>query len=239
MVRLAEVGPGDRVVEIGAGMGHLTLALVGAGAQVQAVEVDRGLVPVLREITAGFPVAVIEADAMALDWASVAPGPGWVLVANLPYNIATPLVLDVLEHAPGIDRMLVMVQREVGERLAAGVGHPAFGAVSVKLSYWATATTVGRVAPSVFLPPPKVDSVLVRIVRHDRAPVVPDHRRGWLFELIGAGYGHRRKMLRRVLAGRVGPEGFEAAGIRPESRAEELSLDDWARLASCTDLPPP
>src|SRR5262249_39342267 len=121
IARLAAIGPGDRVVEIGAGLGSLTLALAETGASVTAVEVDRQLVPVLREVVASSPaVRVVEADARSLDWASLlgAEG-GWVLVSNLPYNVATPLLADLLDGVPQLTRMLVMVQREVGERLPA------------------------------------------------------------------------------------------------------------------------
>lgn len=238
VVRVADIGPGDRVIEVGAGLGHLTLALAGAGATVRALEVDRRLLEPLREVTAGTEVEIIQADAMAVDWAELAPGHGWALVANLPYNIATPLVLDVLAQAPGIARMLVMVQREVGERLVATPGGGAYGAVSVKLAYWAGAATVGRVGPSVFLPPPRVESVLVRIDRHPGELVVGPDLRPWLFRLVAAGFGHRRKMLRRSLAGLVTPEVMEGAGIRPQARAEELALEDWARLARCSSPPP-
>ncbi len=237
VVRLAGVGPGDRVVEVGAGLGHLTLGLLGAGARVRALEVDERLAGVLAEVTAGADVEVLTLDAMAADWPAVAPGSGWALVANLPYNVATPLVLQVLERAPGIERLLVMVQREVGERLAAGVGNPAYGAVSVKVAYWALARTVGRVGPSVFLPPPRVSSVLVSLVRRPPPAEVGPDRRRWLLRLVGAGFAHRRKMLRRSLAGLVTPEGLEAAGVRPQARAEELALQDWARLAACTEDP--
>ncbi len=140
IAHLAGVGPGDRVVEIGAGLGSLTLALAETGAAVTAVEVDHGLVGALRDVVADVPaVDVVEADAMALDWDALLGGhTGWVLVANLPYNVATPLVCDLLDGVPAIERMLVMVQREVGERLAATAGSPAYGAVSVKVAYWAT-----------------------------------------------------------------------------------------------------
>ncbi|CAN5180928.1 hypothetical protein BH18ACT4_BH18ACT4_14130 [soil metagenome] len=128
VARLAGVGPGDRVVEIGAGLGSLTLALVETGASVTAVEIDQNLIPVLRETLAGLDVEVVEGDALALDWGAVlAPAPAWSLVANLPYNVATPLVLDLLDDVPRITTMLVMVQREVGERLAAGPGDSAYG----------------------------------------------------------------------------------------------------------------
>jgi 16S rRNA (adenine1518-N6/adenine1519-N6)-dimethyltransferase len=146
IAKLAGVGPGDHVVEIGAGLGALTLALAETGAAVTAVEVDRHLVPVLESVVAGRGVTVVHADARTLDWSAVLAGAEqWVLVANLPYNVATPLVLELLEGVPAIDRMLVMVQREVGERLAAGVGDDAYGAVSVKVGYWATAAVVGKV----------------------------------------------------------------------------------------------
>src|SRR5688500_7988063 len=198
VAHLAEVGPGDRVVEIGAGLGSLTLALAETGASVVAVEMDRYLVPVLRSVVD--PVPVVEADAMTLDWASLLGEEPHVLVANLPYHVAPPLVLDLLDHVPQIARMLVMGQREVGERRAAGVGHEAYGAVSVKVAYWAEAKVVGRVPATVFVPQPRVESVLVSIVRRAGGPAV-DVDAGRLFSLVRAGFAHRRKMLRRALAG--------------------------------------
>jgi 16S rRNA (adenine1518-N6/adenine1519-N6)-dimethyltransferase len=239
IARLAGIAPGAPVVEIGAGLGSLTLALAEAGARVLAVEVDRHLVPILREVVAGWPVTVVEADALALDWErALGAESGWTLVANLPYNVATPLVVELLGSAPRIRSMLVMVQREVGERLAAGVGSPGYGAVSVKVAYWATASVVGRVPATVFVPRPRVESVLVRIDRRpepavDLAVVGPER----LFEVVRAGFAHRRKMLRRSLAGVVAPEAFAAAGVGPEARAEELSVEDFGRLAAWT--PPP
>jgi 16S rRNA (adenine1518-N6/adenine1519-N6)-dimethyltransferase len=154
-----------------------------------------------------------------------------VLVANLPYNVATPLVADVLDHVPAVVRMLVMVQREVAERLAAGVGDEGYGAVSVKVSYWATARLAGAVPRSVFLPKPNVDSALVAIER--RAEPATDAPRERLFELVRAGFGQRRKMLRRSLDGLVDAAAFECADVRPEARAEELDVVAWGRLATC------
>jgi 16S rRNA (adenine1518-N6/adenine1519-N6)-dimethyltransferase len=254
IARLAEVGPGDRVVEVGPGLGSLTLALAETGASVTAVELDRHLLPVLRQVVEPAGVRVVQGDAMNLDWDAVLGSPAggadagvdtgsdsgtddaagdgrpWSLVANLPYNIATPLVLDLLAGVPAIRRMLVMVQREVGERLAAGVGDKAYGIPSVKAAYWAEASLVGRVPPTVFVPQPRVESVLVRLVRRDRPPVDADPEP--LFRLVNAGFNQRRKMLRRSLAGLVDPECFAAAGVRPEARAEELTLADWARLVT-------
>lgn len=234
IARLAEVGEGDRVVEIGPGLGSLTLALVETGAEVTAVELDRHLLPVLRSVVEPLGVQVVQGDALRLDWDALLasagePGRPWVLVANLPYNIATPLVLDLLAGVPAIERMLVMVQREVGERLAAGPGDKAYGIPSVKVAYYADAAVVGRVPPTVFVPPPRVESALVRLRRlpRPRVDVEPDR----LFRLVEAGFGQRRKMLRRSLSGLVDPAAFAAAGVRPEARAEELELQDWARLA--------
>lgn len=231
IARLAAVGPGDHVVEIGAGAGSLTLALVESGAHVTAVEIDRHVLPLLHEVVDGHGVTVVDGDARTLDWTEVlARAPSWVLVANLPYNVATPLVLDLLDDVPAIDRMLVMVQREAGERLAAGVGHPAYGIPSVKVAYWATARLVGRVGREVFLPRPRVESVLVEIVRRAAPATTADPER--LFELVRAGFGQRRKMLRGSLRGQLVPDAFTVAGVRPEARAEELSVADWGRLAN-------
>ncbi|MDQ4069000.1 MAG: 16S rRNA (adenine(1518)-N(6)/adenine(1519)-N(6))-dimethyltransferase RsmA [Actinomycetota bacterium] len=234
IARLAEVGPGDRVVEIGAGLGSLTLALAETGASVMAIEVDARLMPVLRTVVEPVGVQVVEGDALRLDWNTLLGGDPWVLVANLPYNVATPMVADLLDHVPAIRRMLVMVQREVAERLAAGAGDEAYGAVSVKVAYWATARVVGRVPPTVFHPVPNVESALVRIERRAEPVVGADVDREWLFRLVAAGFGQRRKMLRRSLASLVPAEAFVAAGVRPDARAEELSVVEWGRLAACT-----
>lgn len=234
IARLARVGPGDRVVEIGAGLGSLTLALGETGATVTAVELDRHLVPILREVVESTGATVVQGDAMTLDWGALL-GPfdrdrPWVLVANLPYNIATPLVLDLLAGVPQIGRMLVMVQLEVGERLAAAPGSRVHGIPSVKAAWWARVEVVGKVPPTVFIPPPRVDSALVEV---SRRPVPGDDlERAAVFALVEAAFHQRRKMLRRSLADRVPPVAFAAAGVRPEARAEELSLDDWRRLAA-------
>ena len=230
IARLAGVGAGDRVIEIGAGLGSLTLALAETGAEVTAVEIDRHLVPLLRETVEPQGVTVIEADAMTLDWPGLLGDEPWVLVANLPYNVATPLVADLLDEVPAIFRMLVMVQREVAERLAARVGDEGYGAVSVKVAYWATAKLAGNVPRSVFLPRPNVDSALVAIER--RAAPATDAPRARLFELVRVAFGHRRKMLRRSLDGVVDAAAFECAGVRPDARPEELDVTAWGRLAA-------
>ena len=221
------------MVEIGAGLGSLTAALAATGAEVTAVELDRRLVEVLRREAAPPGVTVVEGDALRLDWASVLGADQWVLVANLPYNVATPLVITLLESVPAIQRMVVMVQKEVGERMAAAAGEEAYGGVSVKIAYWAEAEVVGRVPPSVFVPRPKVDSALVAIRRRP-APAVDPSVVGYdrLTEVVEAGFGQRRKMLRRALAAVVEPSAFAAAGVEPTARAEELTVQDWGRLAA-------
>jgi 16S rRNA (adenine1518-N6/adenine1519-N6)-dimethyltransferase len=229
IARLAEVGPGDRVVEIGAGLGSLTLALLETGARVTAIELDDGLVDVLHETA---PAAeIVAGDARQLDWTALLAGQPVVVVANLPYYAATSIVADLLDDVPLVERLLVMVQAEVGERLAAGPGTKAYGAVSVKVAYWAEASVVGRVPPSVFLPRPKVDSVLVAIRRRPvpaGPPSVPPEE---LFRLVRAGFGQRRKTLRRSLADLATEHDFVSAGIDPGARAEQLDVDAWGRLA--------
>lgn len=159
-------------------------------------------------------------------------------MANLPYNIATPLVADLLDKVPEIERMLVMVQQEVAQRLVAGPGSKAYGAVSVKVAYWAEASLVGTVPSSVFVPRPRVGSALVSLKRRraalvDPAVVAP----GELFSLVRTGFAQRRKMLRRALeALRIPPEAFVRAGVNEESRAEELSVADWGRLAAAAGV---
>ncbi|MFN8041286.1 MAG: 16S rRNA (adenine(1518)-N(6)/adenine(1519)-N(6))-dimethyltransferase RsmA [Acidimicrobiales bacterium] len=230
IARLAGVGPGDPVVEIGAGLGSLTLALADTGAEVTAIEADRHLLPVLDEVLAGTDVRLVPGDARTLDWDDLLAGhPRWSLVANLPYNVATPLVLDLLDDVPAIDRLLVMVQREAGERLAAGAGDPAYGIPSVKVAYHATAELVGDVPATVFVPRPRVASVLVRLRRRPAPAVSADP--DVLFGLVRTAFGQRRKMLRRSLAGTVTVDEFEAAGIDPADRPERLGVADWGRLA--------
>jgi 16S rRNA (adenine1518-N6/adenine1519-N6)-dimethyltransferase len=245
IARLARVGPGDPVLEIGAGLGSLTVALAATGARVTAIEIDKGIVLVLREMVEPLGVRVVHANAMSCDWARLlAPEPRWVLVANLPYNVATPLVLDLLRDVPAIGRMLVMVQREAGERLAAAPGGTGFGAVSVRVAYFATASLVGRVSPGVFLPRPKVESVLVEIERRESPAVDPaEASYAEIDLLLRAGYAGRRKMLRRSLDGLIGESVFIAAGVDGRSRAEELSVEKWGKLVACrrsiASEPPP
>ncbi|HEY0518200.1 MAG TPA: 16S rRNA (adenine(1518)-N(6)/adenine(1519)-N(6))-dimethyltransferase RsmA [Ilumatobacteraceae bacterium] len=232
IARLANVGPDDHVVEIGAGLGSLTLALAETGARITAIEVDHGIAAVLRNVVGDLSnVTVVEADALRIDWADLlAASPQWTLVANLPYNVATPLVCDLLDLVPAVGRMLVMVQREVAERLCAAAGSDAYGAVSVKVAYWAIARIVATVPASVFLPRPKVESALADIRRRPEPAVdVPPKA---LFDLVRTAFGQRRKMLRRSLAAIVAPEVFDAAGIDAQRRPEELDVVEWGALTN-------
>lgn len=231
IARLAEIGPDDHVVEVGAGFGSLTLALAETGARILALEVDRGIVPVLREVMQPHTnVTVVEADAMRTDWSALLGDQHrWVLVANLPYNVATPLVCDILDGVPQIERMLVMVQREAAERFCAAPRTPQYGAVTVKISYWATARIAGMVPANVFLPRPKVESALADIRR--RPQPATDAASEDLFLLLRTAFGQRRKMLRRSLADVVPAAVFEEAGIDAARRPEELDVHEWGRLA--------
>jgi 16S rRNA (adenine1518-N6/adenine1519-N6)-dimethyltransferase len=187
----------------------------------------------LREVVGSYPNVRIEvSDAMRTDWTAALGTDHWSMVSNLPYNVSVPLVLDLLEAAP-IDRYVVMVQREVGERLVAGPGEEAYGAVSVRVAYRADARVLRRVPANVFWPRPKVDSVLVRL---DRRPPAVDVDRAALFAIVDEGFAARRKTMANALR-RLGRDGGDAAEILravdpdPSVRAERLGLDAFAAIA--------
>jgi 16S rRNA (adenine1518-N6/adenine1519-N6)-dimethyltransferase len=236
----AGIERGDRVIEIGAGMGSLTVALAAAGAHVRAIEFDRRLIPALAEATAGLEaVEIVHADAMKVDWAREAASGARTVCANLPYNVAVPLVLSILEQAPAVTRFAVMVQREVGERFAAGPGTEGYGAVSVRVAYRAAASIARRVPASVFWPRPKVASVVVRLDRLAAPPVGVDADRLW--SVVDAGFAERRKTMRNALR-RLGLSLTDAdavlatCGVKASARAEELDLPTFAAIAEA--LPP-
>ena len=234
IARMANVGAHDHVVEIGAGLGSLTLALAETGARITAIEIDHGIAPVLHDVVKDLPnVSVVVGDALELDWNEISPpGSKAVVVANLPYNVATPLVADLLDAIPQISRFVVMVQKEVALRLASSVGSSDYGAISVKVAYWATARVLGDVPPSVFIPRPKVTSSIIEITRRETPAVGPHIAPQQLFKVIRTGFGQRRKMLRRSLAAIATPENFALAGVSPEARPEELDVHQWGRLAT-------
>ena len=235
IARLASVGSGQVVIEVGAGLGSLTLALAETGATVTAIETDRRLLDALGDILSESSVRVIHGDALKLDWSDLVPDTVTaVVVANLPYNVGTHIVTHVLDSVPQVERLIVMVQREVGERFVADVGDTAYGALSVKIRYHAEPKMLGSVPATVFIPQPDVESALVQLRRRATPAVDPDVvSSDALFSLVKAGFGHRRKMLRRSLGGLVSEEAFECAGISSTARAEELDVYAWGRLAAC------
>jgi 16S rRNA (adenine1518-N6/adenine1519-N6)-dimethyltransferase len=229
VVDAAGVTEDSNVLEIGAGCGSLTLGLAAVAAKVTAVEIDDTLVDLLRASLSGISnIEIVHADASSMPLAGI---DATVLVANLPYNIATYLVLRALEEAPQISRITVMTQKEVGERLAAGVGSKSYGQTSVMVRYFGRAEVVAQISRRAFFPVPNVDSVLVQVTREASPPV----DRGRLFEVLKAGFAQRRKTLRNTLSGVAGSAtdaetALQAAGVSPGARAEELTLEDFVRV---------
>ena len=242
---LAAPGPADVVLEVGPGLGSLTLALLEAGAgQVVAVEIDRVLAGELpRTLAERAPalaarVAVLNADALRTGQDDLPARPS-MLVANLPYNVAVPVVLHLLAAVPALARGLVMVQAEVADRMCAPPGSRVYGGPSVKLAWYATARSAGTVPRSVFWPVPNVDSRLVAFTRHD--PPATAASREEVFALVDAAFAQRRKTLRAALAGWAGsaPEAerlLRAAGIDPGARGESLGVAEFARLAAARTI---
>lgn len=238
IVAVARVEPGDRVVEVGPGLGSLTLAILEAGASVTAVEIDHRLAEKLPVTAAAHGVGdaaltVVDADALRV---RELPGDPTVLVANLPYNVSVPVLLHFLETFPGLDRGVVMVQAEVGERLAAPPGSKVYGAPSVKAAWYGPWRLAGTVSRQVFWPVPNVDSVLVAFQR-DADPRGTEDERRRTFAIVDAAFQQRRKMLRQALAPVLGGSAAEAsavlerAEVAPTARGEQLSIDDFVRIA--------
>lgn len=234
IVRLAGVRAGEAILEIGPGLGALTVALAEAARRVVALEIDERMSDALEEVVGGAPnVEVVRGDALRADLSALCGGRAR-LVSNLPYNVATPIVARVLDDVGEIDGGLVMVQRELGERWTASPGSKTYGAISVRVAFHARARVVGEVPRTVFLPPPGVDSVLVAFERRTQAPVDVDDPRAFL-RLVQGSFAHRRKTLPNAL-GAAGhdktdvSDALTRAGLEPASRAEELSIEDFARL---------
>jgi 16S rRNA (adenine1518-N6/adenine1519-N6)-dimethyltransferase len=239
IVRLAGVTSADAVVEVGPGLGSLTLALLAEARHVTAVEVDLVLAEALPATVGRFApsrasrLTVVHADAVQL---TDLPGPApTALVANLPYNISVPVVLRFLERFPSLERGLVMVQLEVAERLAATPGSRTYGVPSAKAAWYAEVRLAGQVPRSVFWPVPNVDSALVSLVR--RPPPESPAPREEVFACIDAAFAQRRKTLRAALAAWAGSpvraeRCLRAAGVDPRSRGEQLDIDGFAAIAS-------
>ena len=236
IVRSAELAPRAHVLEVGPGLGSLTLALLDAGHAVTAVEIDPVLARALPGTVAAripdAPLTVVRADALRLDGV---PGEPAALVANLPYNVAVPVVLHLLATLPALRTGLVMVQAEVADRLAAAPGSRSYGVPSAKVAWFARASRAGSVPRTVFWPVPNVDSGLVRLERHD--PPVTTASRAEVFVVIDAAFAQRRKMLRSALAGWAGSpaaaeEVLRRAGVEPTARGETLDIAAFARIAA-------
>lgn len=226
VVRVAGVGPGDQVVEVGAGTGVLTAALADAGCRVVAYEVDRRLEPILHT-TVGDRADLRFADALDALPADL-PAGEWTFVSNLPYNVGTPLLLQLLSDAPSIRRFVVMVQLEVADRLAAAPGSKTYGVPSVVAGLFADVRRMFTVPPQVFVPPPQVESAVVVL---DRRPGVDIDLARRAAALARTAFGNRRKMLRASL----GKGLVEAAGLDPSARPERLTTDDFLKLAEVAD----
>ena len=238
IVRTAAVGPDDVVLEVGPGLGSLTLALLPVVRRVVAVEIDPRLAGLLqqtvnaRQPSAAQKLTVVEADALRLN---AVPGePPTAIVANLPYNVAVPVLLHLLALLPSVHRVLVMVQLEVAQRLAAAPGDDAYGVPSVKARWYGDVRLAGTIGRSVFWPEPRVDSGLVALERRDPPPTTADREE--VFAAIDAAFSQRRKTLRAALAGWAGSASaaetaLRAAGVDPSLRGETLDVAAFTRIA--------
>ena len=240
IVQAAGVQPGETVLEIGPGLGSLTLGLLEAGASVIAVEIDRRLAEQLphtvRLMQPGRSLTVVHDDALRV---TELPGDPVRLVATLPYNVSVPVLLHLLEHFPTLRAGIVMVQAEVGHRLAADPGSKVYGAPSVKAAWYGRWRLAGQVSRMVFWPVPNVDSVLVGFER-DEEPGTEAERRA-TFALVDAAFQQRRKMLRQSLSNVLGGSSasaaaaLERAGVDPQSRGEQLRVDDFLAIAQASE----
>ncbi|MFC0681033.1 16S rRNA (adenine(1518)-N(6)/adenine(1519)-N(6))-dimethyltransferase RsmA [Lysobacter korlensis] len=234
IVQVARVKPGDEVLEVGPGLGSLTLGLLEAGASVTAVEIDGRLAEQLPRtvelLQPGAPLRVIEADALRITELPAAPVS---IVANLPYNVSVPVLLHLLEHVPTLESGLVMVQAEVGHRLAAPSGSKVYGSPSVKAAWYGTWRIAAQVSRQVFWPVPNVDSVLVGFEHGDHPGT--EAERVQTFALVDAAFGQRRKMLRQSLGTVLGSAQaaagrMERAGVDPTARGEQLTVHDFLAI---------
>ena len=238
IVQAGRVHAGEHVVEVGPGLGSLTLAILETGASVTAVEIDHRLAARLPETARAHGVSdaaltVIDSDALRV---TALPGEPTVLIANLPYNVSVPVLLHFMETFPHLQRGVVMVQAEVGERLAAPPGSKTYGAPSAKAAWYGPWRLAGTISRQVFWPVPNVDSVLVAFER-DARPRGDETLRQRTFQIVDAAFQQRRKMLRQALSGVLGGSAaaasalLESAGVAPTARGEELSIDDFVRIA--------
>ncbi|MEV1287199.1 16S rRNA (adenine(1518)-N(6)/adenine(1519)-N(6))-dimethyltransferase RsmA [Micromonospora sp. NPDC049679] len=246
IVAAAGLVPDDVVLEVGPGLGSLTLGLLPAARHVHAVEIDAALAAALPQTVAAHPAAdrltVHHADALRITAGQLGDPPPTALVANLPYNVAVPVVLHLLAELPTLRQGLVMVQKEVADRLVAGPGSKIYGVPSVKLAWYAASRGAGKVPPNVFWPVPNVDSGLVAFTR--REPPRDDVPRTRVFAVIDAAFAQRRKTLRAALAGWAGgadraAAALTAAGVDPGARGEALTVEQFAAIAAAAPVATP
>ncbi|MDP2304589.1 MAG: 16S rRNA (adenine(1518)-N(6)/adenine(1519)-N(6))-dimethyltransferase RsmA [Pseudomonadota bacterium] len=236
IVYAAALKPGDHALEIGPGLGVLTERMRATGADVHCIEIDRDLAAALRELWPD--LQLVEADAMHVDLDAVCPGSGWKVIANLPYNVATPLLLRLLNRPDVFSTMVLMFQREVGDRLQAGPSHSSRGSLSVQVQVRAKVRPVLTLPPGAFFPAPKVHSVVLGfelLPEPDFGGVTPR-----VFDrVVRLGFKHRRKTLLNSLGSAMmrpdAQAACDAAGIDPRRRAETLDLPEWRRLAAAID----
>jgi 16S rRNA (adenine1518-N6/adenine1519-N6)-dimethyltransferase len=235
MLRSIAPRPGETVVEIGPGLGALTLPLLGRLGALQAVELDRDLIPRLEQAAEGQGrLTIHEADALRFDFAALAPADGRLrVVGNLPYNISTPLIFHLLEQSEAIADMHFLLQKEVVDRLAAKPGGSDYGRLSVMVQYRCRTESLFVVRPGAFNPPPKVDSAFVRLLPYGELPH-PAADESLLAGLVAAAFAQRRKTLRNALDGLVNAQAFDAAGIDPGRRAQTLSVAEFVTLTEAT-----
>ncbi|RDZ26900.1 16S rRNA (adenine(1518)-N(6)/adenine(1519)-N(6))-dimethyltransferase RsmA [Lysobacter silvisoli] len=240
IVQAVDPQPGDRLVEIGPGQGAITFPLLDRHGELTVIEFDRDLIfPLTEGARAHGTLEVIHRDVLTVDFGALAHNGGPIrLVGNLPYNLSSPILFHALEHAPAIVDMHFMLQKEVVDRMAAGPGSKVYGRLGVMLQAYCQVTALFDVPPAAFRPPPKVDSAVVRLV--PRAPEsigIDDHPR--FARVVRDAFGQRRKTLRNALSQLCDAAAIEAAGLRPDARAEQIEVADFVRLAnSLKQLPP-
>jgi 16S rRNA (adenine1518-N6/adenine1519-N6)-dimethyltransferase len=226
--------PGDRFVEIGPGQGALTFPLLDRHGALTAIEYDRDLLAPLTEAAkAHGELSLVHSDVMNVDFTALAAGTPFRLVGNLPYNLSSPILFHALDHAAVIRDMHFMLQKEVVDRMAAGPGSKVYGRLSVMLQAYCRVTSLFKVPPGAFRPPPKVDSAVVRLVPLPPEQVgIVDPKR--FADIVRAAFGQRRKTLRNALSTVCDAERIAAAGIDPQARAEQLQVAEFVRLANDT-----
>jgi 16S rRNA (adenine1518-N6/adenine1519-N6)-dimethyltransferase len=236
IVQAVDPQPGDRLVEIGPGQGAITFPLLDRHGELTVIEFDRDLIfPLTEAARAHGTLEVIHRDVLTVDFTALAHNGGegarLRLVGNLPYNLSTPILFHALEHAAAIRDMHFMLQKEVVDRMAAGPGSKVYGRLSVMLQAYCQVTPLFTVPPGAFRPPPKVDSAVVRLVPRDPATIgIRDPAK---FEaVVRDAFGQRRKTLRNALAQQCDTAAIEAAGVRPDARAEQIGVADFVRLAN-------